>query len=192
MKGVGGYHDWPYYASPTSNLSAFAAPFSVNPYTSSEASSQFMDTAESAETLPPIQFQPYRYDFFSGPVRELDSAAQFSHLGLPSYSARSNLVEAQPYTASSAIHDHSSNSAAPYHWSSEAPSSGWPSLRVANKSPELGFSGQGGVSWDQFPEFNSRGKGKQVGVGSNLSVKETNAAGSVGEQRRNQGVFCFV
>ncbi|KAL2638670.1 hypothetical protein GLYMA_06G138000v4 [Glycine max] len=159
MKGVGGYHDWPYYASPTSNLSAFAAPFSVNPYTSSEASSQFMDTAESAETLPPIQFQPYR----------------------------SNLVEAQPYTASSAIHDHSSNSAAPYHWSSGAPSSDWPSLREANRSPELGFSGQSAVSWDQFPEFNSRGKGKQVGVGSNLSVKETNAAGSVGEQRRNQG-----
>ncbi|KAL3025991.1 hypothetical protein AAZX31_04G208100 [Glycine max] len=187
MKGVGGYHDWPYYSSPASNLSAFAAPFSVNPYTSSEASSQFMDSAESAETVPPIHFQPYGYDFFSSPVRQLDSSAQFPHLGLPSYPARSSLVEAQPYYASSAIHDHSSNSAAPYHWSSEAPSSGWPSLRVANKSPELGFSGQGGVSWDQFPEFNSRSKEKLIEVGRSLSSKETNVAGSVGEQKRNQG-----
>ncbi|RDX67438.1 hypothetical protein CR513_53690, partial [Mucuna pruriens] len=188
MKGVGSYLDWPYYASPNSNLSAFAAPFSVNPYSSTDASSHFMDSTDSAETVPPIHFPSYAYDFFSNPVRELDSAPQFPHLGLPSYPTRSSLVESQPYHApyaSSAIHDHSS-SVVPYHWSSAAPSLGWSSLGDANKSPELGFSGPSAVSWTHFSDFNGHGKGKSVGVGSSLSSKETIAAGLVVEDRMNQ------
>lgn len=179
MKGVGSYPDWSYYAPPpppNSNLSAFAAPFSVNPYSSSDVS------AESAETVSPIHSQSYGYDFLSTPVREIDSSARFPNLGLSSYGGRSSLVEAQPYHPSySAIHDHSS-SVAPYHWSLD-----WPSLSDSNKSPtELGFSAPNAASWDQFPEFNNRAGEKRFGVWSTLPPKETNAVGLVLEERTNQ------
>ncbi|KAK7353457.1 hypothetical protein VNO80_18904 [Phaseolus coccineus] len=189
MKGVGGSnHDWPYFFSPASSLSAFAAPFSVNPYSSSDVSSQFTDAAthivdsiESADTAPPIHYQTYGYGFFPNPVRELDSAAQFPQLVFPPYAGRSSFVEAQPYPVASAILDHAS-SVPPYHCSSVTPSSDWPSLEEANNLPELGFSGQKGVSWDRFREFNDSGKGKQVGVGSSgLSSKETTVSGLMEE-----------
>ncbi|CAJ1974494.1 unnamed protein product [Sphenostylis stenocarpa] len=200
MKGVAGSnHDCPYFVSPASNLSAFAAPFSVNPYASTDVSShflgsasQFVDSTESAETVPPIHYQSYGYDFFPNPVRELDSAAQFSPLGFPSYAARSSLVQSQPYPVSSAIPDHAS-SVAPYHWSSGVPSSNWPSLEEANFLPDLGFSGINTVSWDQFPELNGSGKGKQVGVGStSLSSKETIVSGLVVEEGMNQNKDIFL
>ncbi|XP_027367333.1 uncharacterized protein LOC113873417 isoform X2 [Abrus precatorius] len=215
MKSVGSYNDWPYYSSPPSNLSAFAAPFSVNRSTSSEVSAPFMESADSVDAVPPIHFRSYGYDFFSKPVRELDSSksygysglqsgldsssAQFPHLGLPSkdafsydHSTKSSLVEAQPYYpsyVSSAIHDPSS-SVAPNHWSS---SSGFPSLDgtslgdYVNKPPELRFATQSSLLWNQFPEFNSHGKGKHVGVGSSFSSKQTDVTGSVVEESVNQG-----
>ncbi|QCE15458.1 hypothetical protein DEO72_LG11g2469 [Vigna unguiculata] len=175
MTGVGGSN--PYFFSPASSLSAFAAPFSVNPYSSPNVvftdsgplEDSIVDTiesgSESADTTRAIHYQPYGYDFFSSPVRELDSSAQFPQLGFPSYAARSSLVEAQPYPVSSAIHDHAS-SVPPYHWSSVTSPSDWPSLEEANNFPELGFSGQKGVCWERFRDFNGSVKGKQVGVGS--------------------------
>lgn len=178
MKGVGSYPDWPYYASPNSNLSAFAAPFSVNPYTATDVSSHLMGPAESAETVPPIHFPSYGYDFFSNPVRELGSSAQFPHVGLASYAPRSSFVDAQPYHAP---YDHAS-SVTPYHWPPGTSSLDWPSLADASKSPELGFSGESAVPWDPFPEFNV----KQVGLGSSLTPMNTNAAGLTVEERMNQ------
>ncbi|XP_047178993.1 flocculation protein FLO11 [Vigna umbellata] len=168
MKGVGGSN--PYFFSPVSSLSAFAAPFSVNPYPSSDVLSMDSGThtdysIESEVSAPPIHYQPYGYDFFSNPVRELDSTAQYPQRGFPSYAARSSLVEAQPYHVPSAIHDHSSLVPL-YHWSSLTSPSDWPSLEEANNLSELGFSGQKGVCWERFCEFNGSGKGKQVGVGS--------------------------
>ncbi|KAL2339531.1 hypothetical protein Fmac_007471 [Flemingia macrophylla] len=180
MKGVGSYPDWPNYASPNSNLSAFAAPFSINPYTcSTEVSSHLMGPAESKETVPSIQFPSYGYDFFSNPVRELDSSAQFPHMCVSSYAPRPSFVEAQPYQppyVSSAIHDH--DSSAPYHWPPGTSSLDWPSLADANKSPELGFTAET-VAWDPFPEFNE----KQIGIGSSFTA---DAAGLTVEERMNQ------
>ncbi|KAL1337354.1 hypothetical protein AAHE18_10G133300 [Arachis hypogaea] len=72
MKGVGSHsNDWAYYPSPSSNLSAFAAPFSVNRFSPNDVVSAlpFPDSAESA-----LQPRSYGYDFFSNPIRELDSA----------------------------------------------------------------------------------------------------------------------
>jgi len=214
MKGEGGSnHDWPSFFSPASSLSAFAAPFNANSYASSDAlsqftnsyvssnvSSQFMDSAthivdstESADTAPPINYQAYGFDF-STPVPPFDYTAQFPRLGFPSYAARTSLVEPQPYPISSPIHDHHASSVPPYHWSSVTPSSGWPSLKEADHLTELGFSGQKGVSWERFPEFNGSGKGKQVAVGgSSLSPKGTAASALVeGILKQAEGIlFCF-
>ena len=227
MKGVGSHNnDWAYYASPSSNLSAFAAPFSVNRSSSNDVSAPFRDSAESADAVvPPIQFpvQPrsYGYDFFSNPIRELDStpppskpygysvidssSAQLPHfnsLGLApmdsfsydqcSNSTKPNLVEAQPYFPSyisSPINDLSA-SMAPSHWPS---SSGFASLDgsslgdYAKNSPEVGFTGQRAGLWNQFSEVNH-----QVGVGSSFSSNQTNVAGSVVEERMNQGIFALI
>ncbi|WVZ18578.1 hypothetical protein V8G54_005900 [Vigna mungo] len=168
MKGVGGSN--PYFFSPASSLSAFAAPFSVNSYPSSDVLSMDSGThtdysIESAVSAPPFHYPPYGYDFFSNPVSELDSTAQYPQRGFPSYAARSSLVEPQPYPVPSAIHDHPS-SVHSYHWSPVTSPSDWPSLEEANKLSELGFSGQKGVCWERFYEFDVTGKGKQVGVGS--------------------------
>ncbi|OIW15320.1 hypothetical protein TanjilG_10760 [Lupinus angustifolius] len=65
MKGVGSCNDWSYYASPSSNLSAFAAPFNrPNP---NDSSTPFVDSSES------VQPQSHVHDFFVNPTRELDS-----------------------------------------------------------------------------------------------------------------------
>ncbi|XP_061364059.1 uncharacterized protein LOC133307548 [Gastrolobium bilobum] len=221
MKSFVSYVDWAYYPPLSSNLSAFAAPFSVNRSNSCDV---FVDSAESADAVPPITFpvqSNYGYDFFSNPVRELDSSAPSSQpygysglQGLDSSSAqlpqfnspslafndafsydqgtKPSLVEAQSYYPSyisPTIHDPSSSSVAPNHWSS---TSGFPPLDgpslgdYANKSPEIGFAGQSAVLWNQFAEFN-HGKSKQVGVGSSFSSKQTNINGSVVEERLNPG-----
>ncbi|CAL0327527.1 unnamed protein product [Lupinus luteus] len=76
MKGVGSCNDWSYYASPSSNLSAFAAPFNrPNP---NDSSTPFVDASES------VQPQSHVHDFFVNPTRQLDSAtpsvSQFLYL----------------------------------------------------------------------------------------------------------------
>ncbi|KAF1865353.1 hypothetical protein Lal_00004727 [Lupinus albus] len=65
MKGVGSCNDWSYYASPSSNLSAFAAPFNrPNP---NDSSTPFVDPSDS------VQPQSHVHDFFVNPTREFDS-----------------------------------------------------------------------------------------------------------------------
>lgn len=193
MKGVGGSN--PYFFSPASSLSAFAAPFSVNSYPSSDVLSMDSGThidysIESAVSAPPFHYPPYGYDFFSNPVSELDSTAQYPQRGFPSYAARSSLVEAQPYPVPSAIHDHPS-SVRSYHWSPVTSPSDWPSLEEANKLSELGFSGQKGFCWERFCEFDVSGKGKQVGVGSS-SFPSKAVPGLVEEiMNQKQGIFFF-
>ncbi|KAI4307014.1 hypothetical protein L6164_030250 [Bauhinia variegata] len=76
MKGVGCYNDWVYYSSSSSNLSAFAPPFSVNRSPSKDVSAPYADLAESADAIPSNQVPVdcgYGYHYFSNPVRELDS-----------------------------------------------------------------------------------------------------------------------
>lgn len=226
MKGVRSYNDWACYPPPSSNLSAFAAPFSVNRSNSNDASAPFVDSTESLDDVVPQIFPSYGYDFFSNPIRELDSASSvkpyvgsqyqvdssssqlphFNSMGLPSNDAFSyeqfsnstkpSIVKGQlyyPSYVSPPIHD-PAPSVGTNHWST---SPGFASLDgssvgdYANKSPELGFAGQRGGLWNEFPEFN-HGKGKQVGVGSSFSSKQTDITGLIGEERMNQGTFALI
>lgn len=210
-KGFGLYNDWPpYFATPPSNLSAFAAPFSVNHHRTTptthggDVSAPIMDSSD-AVTPNPIHFPAnYRhgYDFFSDPIRELDSpspygysglqvlessSAQFPHLGGFAASNKDqysdctqqqppSVVEAQPYFPSYAIHDHHTS---PNHWSSSSRSD------YAENLHGLGFTGQ------NFAEFNPGGKGKQVALGSSFSSNQANVSGSVIEEGMNQGMIFF-
>ncbi|KAJ1400588.1 hypothetical protein SESBI_29456 [Sesbania bispinosa] len=165
MKGFGSYHDWDYYASPHSNLSAFAAPFSVNRPTLSDVSAPFFDSADAAPPNP-VHSQTYVYDDF------LSDSVSKSHMAPPYFPSYISPTNHSP-----------TSSVAPNYWSSSSGFDGRSLGDYADKSHELGFTDQGAVTWNLFAEFN-HGKGKQVGAGSSFCSMQT---GSVVEERMNQG-----
>lgn len=211
MKGVEYYDDRAYYPS-SSNLSAFAPPFSVNKTNSKDVSAPYVDLTESTDSIPsnhfPVHSRPYGYDFFSNPVRELDSTPSSKAYGysglqavdpptgqLPHFntlatftydqcsnSIKSSLVEAQPYYPSyisPSIHD-VNPSATPDHWSS---------FEETKKSSEIGYPGQTAGFWNQFAEFN-QGNSKQVEVGGLFCSKESNVSGPIVEENLvDRGMF---
>ncbi|XP_019430968.1 PREDICTED: uncharacterized protein LOC109338232 isoform X1 [Lupinus angustifolius] len=102
--------------------------------------------------------------------------------GQSSNDTRPGLVKAQPHYPSHVLAPIGTPipSAAATNYSSSAP--GFAPLEgsslgdYANKSPDLGFSGQRAGLWNQTPEFNN-GKGKQI----------ADITGLVGEERMKQG-----
>jgi hypothetical protein len=198
MKGFGSNNDWPYYASPSSNLSAFATPFSVNRHPI-DVSAPFIDPTDAVR--PSL---PYRYP---NPIKESDSDSsnQFGYLGLHDVLdfsgsqlphrgqfANANVnatIEPKQYFNSYGLHhDHNSKSVVPDHWSSF---SGFTSSDGAGASrTELGFAGQSVVG-NQFADFGD-GKGNQIGVGSSLASNQTNFTGSVVDERINLGMCLLL
>ncbi|PNY14245.1 hypothetical protein L195_g010921 [Trifolium pratense] len=198
MKGFGSYNDWPYYASPSSNLSAFATPFSVNRPSPIDVSAPFIDPADAVR--PSL---PYGY---LNPIKESDSddsnsSNQFGYSGfhvldsscaqLPQFSNANATIEPQQYFNSYGLHpDHNSKSVVPDHWSSfsgftSSDGAGASRADYGNKPIELGFAGQSVVG-NQFADFGN-GKGNQIGVRSSLASNQTNFIGSVVDERINLG-----
>ncbi|CAK8567721.1 unnamed protein product [Lathyrus sativus] len=159
MKGFGSYTDWSYYASPSSNLSAFATPFSVNRSSPNGVSPPFIDPGDAARTGFPYRY-PDQY-----------------------YGTKPNLVEPHQYFNSyGVLQDRNSASVVPDHWSSFSgftASDGVSRADYANKANELGFAGQ--TVANQFAEFGN-GKGNQIGVG----VNKPNELGFVGQTVADQ------
>ena len=196
MKGFASYNDWSCYATPSSNLSAFATPFSVNRPSPIDVSTSFVDPVDSVRTS-----FPFRPNNFSAPIRESDSDSdseslyEYGYAGLhvsDSYSsqlprAKPTLVESQQYFNSYALHDQNS-SVVPDHWSSfsgfTASEGNSRADYAANKSYELGFHGQSVAN--QFADLSS-GKGNPIGFGSSLCSNQTNFTGSGVDERMNLG-----
>ncbi|XP_058786666.1 uncharacterized protein LOC131661226 isoform X2 [Vicia villosa] len=136
MKGFGSYNDWSYYASPSSNLSAFATPFSVNRSSPNGVSPPFIDPGDAVR---PGGF-PYRYP------DQYEPQQYFNSYGVHQ--------------------DRNSVSVVPDHWSSFSgftATDGVSQADYVNKPIELGFGGQ--TVANQFADFGN-GKGNQIGVGA--------------------------
>ncbi|CAL5204162.1 unnamed protein product [Lathyrus oleraceus] len=159
MKGFGSYNDWSYYASSSSNLSAFATPFSVNRSSPIDVSPPFIDPGDAARTGFPYRY-PDQY-----------------------YGTKPVVVEPQPYFNSYGIlQDLNSASVVPDHWSSFSgftASDGGSCTDYVNKPNDLGFAGQ--TVANQFADFGN-GKGNQIGVGAN----KPNELGFVGQAVADQ------
>ncbi|KAK4277659.1 hypothetical protein QN277_015621 [Acacia crassicarpa] len=207
MKGVGYYDDRAYYPS-SSNLSAFAQPFSVNKTTPNDVSAPYVDFVESADATPsnhfPVHSRPYGYDFFSSPVRELDSTPSSKAYGY-SVSQVLDLPTSQlPHfntlglaSKDTFAYDQPSNNiksslleAQPYYPSYIPPSTHvvnpaapdhWSSLDDTQNKSE-GYSGQRVGFWNQFAEFNQGNSSSQLEAGGSFCSKEANLAGPINEE----------
>ncbi|XP_054797414.1 uncharacterized protein LOC129302500 [Prosopis cineraria] len=207
MKGAGYYDDRAYYST-SSNLSAFAQPFSVNKIISKDVSAPYVDLAESTDATPsnhfPVHSSPYAYDFFPKPVRELDSAPcskahEYSGLQVldPPTSQLPHFNTLGLASEDTFAYDQSSNNiksslveAQPYYPSYISPSTHvvnpatpdhWSSLDDFKKKSEIGYSGQMAGFWNQFSEFN-QGNSAPVEAEGSFYSKETKLAGPIIEE----------
>lgn len=224
MKGVGYYDDRAFYPS-SSNLSALAPPFTVNKTIPSDVSAPYVDSAESTDANPsnhfPFQSRPYGYDFFSRPVRELDSTPSSKAYGYSGLQVLESSSSQLPHfnTLGLASKDEfaydqcsigiKSNivEAQPYYPSyippsvhdanssathnQWSPSSGFATLDESNKSSGIGYSGERAGLWNQLAE-SSHGNSNQVEVGGCFFSKEANIFDPVVEESiTNLGMFNF-
>lgn len=218
MEGFESHNNWTYnHTLPPSNLSAFAAPFTVN---RGDNSAPFMDLADTLSPNPnhyPANSRSYEYTFFPDPKTKLDSptppsnpyafsyggskvsdphGSQIPLMGQCSNTTKPSLTEVNHYFpsyVSPVVNDHNSSGSSmiPNPWPSFSgfTTFGGSSLGdYADESPELGF---GGKSANQFAEFN-RDKGKSVGIGTSFSLNQTNVADSVVQESLNLGTFSHI
>lgn len=215
MEGFESHNNWMYnHTLPPSNLSAFAAPFTVNRGDSSAP--PFMDLSDTLSPNPnhfPANTRSYEYTFFPDPKTKLDSptppsnpyafsycgskvsdphGSQIPHMDQSSNTTKSNLAEVHHYFpsyVSPVINDHNSSvsSVIPNHWSSFSRfTTTLGGSPLGDYADESPELGFGGKNANQFAEFN-RDKGKSVGIETSFSSNQTNVAGSVVEKTFNLG-----
>ncbi|XP_028806615.1 uncharacterized protein LOC114761425 [Neltuma alba] len=213
MKGVGYYDDRACY--PSSNLSAFAQPFSVSKTTPKDVSAPYADLAEAADAIPsnqfPVHSRPYGYDFFPNPVRELDSTPSSKAYGCSSSQVLDPPTSQLPHfntlglaSKDTFAYDQSSNNiksslaeAQPYYPSYISPSAHvvnpaapdhWSTLDDTKNKSEIGYSGQRVGFWNQFAELIQGNSSTPVEAGGSFCSNEANLAGPLIEENLvNQG-----
>ncbi|KAL5075405.1 hypothetical protein RYX36_014389 [Vicia faba] len=192
MKGFGSYNDWSYYASPSSNLSAFATPFSVNRSSPVEVSPPFIDPGDAARPgFPyryPDRYEPQQYFNSYGVHQDRDSVSVSvvpDHWSSFSGFTASDGVSRSDYANNMNELGFSDQNVAKQFADFGNGKENQIGVR-ANKANELGLGFAGQTVGNQFADFGN-GKGNQIGVGRGFGLNQTNFTGSVADERMKSG-----
>ncbi|CAI8598641.1 unnamed protein product [Vicia faba] len=192
MKGFGSYNDWSYYASPSSNLSAFATPFSVKRSSPVEVSPPFIDPGDAARPgFPyryPDRYEPQQYFNSYGVHQDRDSVSVSvvpDHWSSFSGFTASDGVSRGDYANNMNELGFSDQNVAKQFADFGNGKENQIGVR-ANKANELGLGFAGQTVGNQFADFGN-GKGNQIGVGRGFGLNQTNFTGSVADERMKSG-----